>query len=274
MLKSNAQPTARVINLTPELAAEYLNRNPRNRKVSPRNYATIVRAITNGEWELNGEAIKIDASGFILDGQHRCHAVVEAGIAIKTFLIENLPATVQDTMDTGKSRTLADILAIRGEVNANTVAAIARRIYISRRVSIRAATMASYPTTNKECLRFFDDNDWIRELTGPAKKVARFAKLPASLAGLLIASFSDIDTEDADYFFEHLMSGAELEPRSPILMLRSSLASLHDSKGTTNQTYMAALTIKAWNKFRAGESVGTLKFTPGGANPEKFPEPK
>lgn len=274
MLNSSSQPSARVVTLTPERAAEYLNRNPRNRKVSPRNYAVIVRAIRNGEWELNGEAIKIDTNGFILDGQHRCHAVVEAGLSIKTFIIENLPATVQDTMDTGKSRTLADILAIRGEANANTVAAIARRIYISKRFGIRAATTASYPTTNKECLRFFDENEWIRELTNPAKKAARFAKLPASLAGLLIASFSDIDAEDADYFFEHLMSGADLEQRNPILMLRSSLAALHDSKGTTNQTYMAALTIKAWNKFRAGETVGTLKFTPGGANPEKFPEPK
>lgn len=273
-VKSIPAPTARVVDLTPELASELLDRNTKNRRVSNRNYATIARAMRNGEWELNGEAIKIDTEGRVLDGQHRLHAVVEAGTTIRTFLIEGLPASTQETMDTGKSRTLADILEIRGDSNSTTVAAIARRVYLHRRHGLRSATLSSFPTTNKEVLRFLDDNEWIKDLSTPAQRIGRTAKMPASLTGLLMVAFSEIDQADADDFFEKLSTGAGLMPGDAILALRKVLLALHEGKGTRNQTYMAALTIKAWNKYRAGEPVSALRFAPGGATPEKFPEPK
>lgn len=273
-INSIPAPTARVIDLTPKLASAMLDLNVKNRKVSNKNYATLVRAMTNGEWELNGEAIKVDVDGYVLDGQHRLHAVVESGVTIRTFLIEGLPPSTQDTMDTGKSRGLADVLEIRGEPNTTIVSAITRRIFIYRRHGLRAATMASYPTTVKETLRFFDSNPWIRDLSTPAKRVGRLAKLPGSLSALLMVVFSEIDKEDADDFFEKLTTGAGLEDRHPVLTLRSQLAKLHESKGTVNQTYLAALTIQAWNKYRAGENASVLKFIPGGSNPMKFPEPK
>lgn len=274
MTKSTTQPTARIVELTPELASSLLDRNLRNRKVSGKNYALVLRAIRNGEWRLNGEAIKLDTNGFMLDGQHRCRAVVESGVSILTLLIEDLEPDTQDTMDTGKSRSLADILQIRGEASATSLAAVIRRVYLWKSYGLRSATVSSYPTTNHECLQFFAQNQWIRDLVTPAKRIARMSKLPGSLAGLLMTVFNDIDSDDSDYFFDRLCDGENLPAGSPILLLRKSLINLHESKGTSNQTYMAALVVKAWNKYRAGESLGTLKFTPGGANPESFPEPK
>lgn len=267
-------PTARVITLTPAIATQLLARNPRNRKVSNRNYAIVLRAIQRGEWKLNGEAIKVDSDGFILDGQHRCLAVVDSGTPIQTFMIEGLEPDAQDTMDTGKSRGLADILSIRGHVNTAALAAIARRIYLFETHGLKAATQSSYPTTNHEVLAFFEANRWIESLVNDANRVASLAKMPASLAGLLMHVFQTLDRDDSAFFFYRLQTGENLESTSPIYALRRSLQALNESKGAIGQTYMAALAVKAWNKFRAGESVGMLKFTPGGANPEQFPEPK
>lgn len=273
-IDSISMPTARVVDITPAVAAQMLDKNVKNRKVSNRNFGTLVRAMKNGEWELNGEAIKVDLNGFVLDGQHRLHAVVESGVTIRTFLIEGLSSSTQDTMDTGKSRGLADVLAIRGEPNATTTAAVTRRVFLYRRHGLRSATLSSFPTTVKETLNFLDSNEWIKDLALPAARIGRLAKLPGALTGLLMVVFSEIDQDDADDFFEKLTTGAGLDAGSPLLTLRKQLMKLHEDKGTTNQTYLAAITIKAWNKYRAGESASLLKFTTGGANPEQFPEPK
>jgi len=47
-----------------------------------------------------------------------------------------------------------------------------------------------------------------------------------------------------------------------------------DARGERNQRYIAALVIKAWNAYRDGAPVRQLKYRIGGANPEKFPEPR
>lgn len=267
-------PIARVIDLTPQMASAMLDKNVKNRKISNRNYSQLVRAMKNGEWELNGEAIKVDVDGFVLDGQHRLHAVVESGVTIRTFLVEGLPESTQDTMDTGKSRGLSDVLAIRGEKYHASIASIVRRVFLYRSHGLRAATIVSYPTTVKETLRFFDSNEWIRDLAAPCGRIGRAAKLPSSLVGVLVVVFSEIDKTDADDFFEKLSTGAGLAPNHPILVLRDTLRKLYDSKGAMNQTHLAAITVKAWNKYREGENASILRFSTGGANPETFPEPK
>lgn len=270
----NDTPIARIVTITQQMATELLNKNKRNRRVSDKNFTKLKRALLRGEWRLNGEAIKVDVDGRVLDGQHRLLAVEDTGIPMQTFMITGLPADTQDTMDTGKSRSIADVLAIRGYKNTATLSAILRRIYIYETHGLKAATQAAYPTTNHEVLAFFDSHPQIEELIAPARKAAQHGKLPGGLAGLLRYVFTGIDPDDTDDFFEKLCTGADMEARNPVLVLRESLKRLKDDKGTINQTYLAAICIKAWNKYRAGESVGTLKFTPGGATPEKFPEPK
>lgn len=267
--------TTRIITLTPELAHELLAKNENNRKVSDRNYNKVRRAIERGEWRLNGEAIKVDRNGFVLDGQHRLFAVVDSGIPIETLIVEGLDPETQDTMDTGKTRSVADVLAIRGYKNTATLASIIRRIYLYEMHGLRAATIASYPTTNHEVLQFFAANPWIESLVGDSRRIAQFAKLPGSLAAVLQHVFAQLDADDAADFFERLVSGENLSSTHPIYALRRALHGIYeDSKGTKSQTYIAAITVKAWNKYRAGEQVGTLKFTPGGANPEAFPMPR
>jgi hypothetical protein len=268
------QPHARIVTITPDYAAMLVGMNPRNRNISSRNFDVLVRALRNGEWQLNGEAIKIDINGHILDGQHRLRAVIETGISIETYLIEGLRPETQDTMDTGKSRGLNDVLAIRGEKNTSNLAAAIRRIYLYKRYGIKSAAVGSIPTTNHECIAFFVRNPDIEELLGPAKRLAKTAKLPTSLAAMLIYAFTEIDPEDAQVFFEKLETGIGLPQGHPIQILRETLRRLYDSRGATNQMYIAALVIKAWNKYRAGAIITLLKFTPGGANPEQFPEPK
>jgi hypothetical protein len=96
--------------------------------------------------------------------------------------------------------------------------------------------------------------------------------LTSSMFASLWWTFAHIDTDAADRFFMSLASGANLQADDPILILRNTLmAQPHKAGRSTrdNRVRIAALTIKAWNKWRKGKPLRQLKFSAG----ESFPTP-
>lgn len=280
-----SQPTPRItteiINLTPEYAAELLTRNPRNRKMSAKNYRVIHRAVTNGEWALNGEAIKISVNNEILDGQHRCLVVKDTGITIPTIIIRGLPAETQDTMDTGKSRGLNDFLTMNDEKNVTTLGALIRRFMVmeGQQWTVESAFaqggVAARTFTVRESLRWFEKNQWVRDYVPAARDIQAHTPMAGAAAGVLVYSFEAHDVEDSQYFWARIKDGQNLKAGSPILALNKAFKILSDNtRGERNQRYLAAITVKAWISFREGTDVQVLRFRSGGASPEAFPEPK
>lgn len=264
-----------VVTVTPELARKILEQHPSNRSISNANLGRIREAMSAGEWELNGEAIKIDRDGNLIDGQHRLFVSAEYDLTFQTLVVYGLPSETQQTMDTGKSRTPADVLSIAGYPSANNLASITTAIIRSERWGVKSAVSrgnAFYAITAKQVLARIQSEPSLYELMRYAVSV-RKCGLPTRIAGLLIYHFSKIDQDDAQYFFDSLRDGDGLERGNPIHTLREHLLSLKSgTRGSVNSTYLTAVTIKAWNKFRMGEECRQLKFRIGGANPEKFPE--
>ena len=100
--------TAKVETITPEIAKTMLGENVNNRRISRDNVNLFAREIRNGEWRFNGEAIKFGKDGRLLDGQHRGLAVIAADKPLTTLVIRGLEDETQQTMDSGKTRTLGD----------------------------------------------------------------------------------------------------------------------------------------------------------------------
>lgn len=265
-----------IVTITADKARDLLARNTSNRKVSKTNLNVVVAALRRGEWKVNGEAIKVAEDGTILDGQHRLIACMETGIAIRTLVVTGLPADTQQTMDTGKARSPKDVLALRGHSNSGNLAAATLAIIRSEQYSIRAAAKgdASYPVTTAQIVARAEDEPGIAEVARYGKKFG-FVGLPARIASMLYYRFTEIDPDDAQAFFDSLYSGESLGAGHPILALRTQLIKSKASvKGERSPIWMAAIAIKAWNKYRAGESATLLRFVPGGASPEPFPEPR
>lgn len=268
---------ARVELITPDAAKSYLMSNTRNRKVGGTNYGKIKASLLRGEWKLNGEAIKIAADGTILDGQHRLMACAETGVSFQTLIVTGLPREVQDTMDTGKSRTLADVLTLHGYKNGTSLAAAVVGIIKSEKHSLKAAFTSgginASVITVKESLDRLEIEPTIQDTAILAQRLTKVG-LQGRTGSVLHYILTNIDADDADYFFSTLRTGEGLTAGSPILALRNVLIANKASTKSIPQTLIAALVIKAWNKYRDGEPVKLLKFTVGGANPEQFPEPK
>lgn len=262
-----------IVTITPEIAAEILPKNVRNRNISPSQLNKVRHALTSGQWKLNGEAIKIAKDGTLLDGQHRLTACVQTGIPFQTLIIYGLDKDTQDTMDTGKSRGPADVLSIAGYKNSALLAAITLGIIRSETWNMRTAFVngGNYPVTAREILHRVQEEPTITELCSVAQTV-RKAGLAGKISGVLYYRFAEIDKQDADYFFARLSEGDGLERGNPILTLREHLFSLKNSNhGALNPVFVSAIVIKAWNKFRRGEQCFQLRFKTGGANPEKYP---
>lgn len=216
----DAKITAKVETITPEIAKTMLGENVNNRRISRDNVNLFAREIRNGEWRFNGEAIKFSKDGRLLDDQHRLLAVIAADKPLTTLVIRGLEDETQQTMDSGKTRTLGDVLAA------------------SRAFRSQSGDM-----------------------------------LTSSMFASLWWTFAHIDTDAANRFFTSLASGANLQADDPILILRNTLmAQPHKAGRSTrdNRVRIAALTIKAWNKWRKGKPLRQLKFSAG----ESFPTPR
>src|SRR5438105_4620089 len=104
-----------------------------NRKITRRRIEGTTAAIRRYEWRMTGEAIKLDHEGRVLDGQNRLHAIVEAGIPVRSVVARGVSEDAFDVMDTGRSRNAADVLHIHGYPSQNALAAAARGLMFIER---------------------------------------------------------------------------------------------------------------------------------------------
>ncbi|MFE3202148.1 hypothetical protein [Embleya sp. NPDC059237] len=244
--------------VTPQLAKTVLDKhNPRNRNLRERTVADYARDMLAGHWGLNGEAIKFATDGSLLDGQHRLAAVVTSGTAVPMLVVTGLPAETQETMDTGKRRTMADVLTLRGEVGTHALAAIVKRVWMWE-AGNHKFTGTSKPTV-AECSQLLADRPQLRRSAEISARVARsFRYLPPATVGLAHHLFSAISPEESPEFFARLGDGAELPIHHPILTLRNR--AMRDAAGGFRipEPRSTAYLIRTWNAVREDRTMSRL----------------
>lgn len=96
-----------------EQAKTLLISNFGNRFPNARRVAEYARAMSSGEWGL-GDPLMFDKFGNLLNGQHRLMAVVRSGVPVEFIVVRGLEPDSKKYLDTGMSRTVAQILTMRG----------------------------------------------------------------------------------------------------------------------------------------------------------------
>jgi hypothetical protein len=266
-----ATPTVQIIEVDPATAESWLAKNPNNRNLRKPVVDSYARDMLAGNWMLNGETVKFDQSGKLIDGQHRLSAVVTADVTVPMVVVRGVDADVMDTVDVGAKRTYADALKLQGEDNTTTLAAVVRRAVMWQR-GARTNTGAVRPTA-REMNTFIDANPQIRTSAELAARLSTRTLLPASVIGLGHWLFSPLDPDDADWFLARAADGDGLPSNSPVAILRKRIVNMRVGGGRVNETDALALVIYAWNAHRAGETRTKLQMPRGGLTPENFPEP-
>ena len=171
----NTASNVQVIDVTPKLAQSYLETNSSNRPLSIRTVNELTRAILNDEWQRNGESMKFDRAGNMIDGQHRCHAVIKADRAIQTYVLFDLPSDSFKTLDTGKKRNNADTLGLLGFSNPALLAAVCRFVANFKTNQLRSSELV----TNIRMEQFIDTNPEIVDSMNVIKSSAVADERPA-----------------------------------------------------------------------------------------------
>lgn len=118
------------LSVTPQLALWLLEANVGNRNIRINDVGKIIHDIKHGNWKLNGETIKFDWFGRLLDGQHRLWAIAESGTPVEVDVAFNVDPEAADTMNQGVPDTISDFARRReGVAYAEKIASWARVWY-------------------------------------------------------------------------------------------------------------------------------------------------
>lgn len=240
-------------------AADYLSRNSNNRPLKPLHVKHLAAVITRGEWVENGEAIMFDVNGSLINGQHRCHAVIASGVPITTLVIRGLAENAFQTLDQGSKRTAGDVLGVIGEKNCNHLAASAKVfLSIERCYTVEGRGIHRMPDVSaKLVVDTINNHPALREMTNAVANRKHLKSLGVSkIAGVLAyAATHGAYAHMAHQFIDDLNSGANLPKNSPVLLLRDRLTLPRQSP-----TELVSVIIKAWNAYTQGKSLGLLRY--------------
>lgn len=266
--QTQTQITTTVETITPLRAQDYLARNRGNRHMTDARVTLYASAMQRGEWQVNGEPIQFDNEGDLLNGQHRLHGCVRAGVPFTTLVVRGLPRGVFATLDTGKKRTAGDNIALLGQSDGNVIAAVAA---VVMRYRTDRMLFGNWSPPNQDVVRFFENNTEPLIRSGQLARKARHIIQPG-LGGGMHFLFAEKDNEMADRFMEDLASGASLPARDAVYVLREQLLANKTSKSKFDRIEICARTVRAWNARRSGSEVRVLRGTYGTGSEREFPK--
>lgn len=133
-----------VMQVTPELAQQFLAKNTSNRKIMNTVVSSYVREMKAGFWHETHQGIAFYEDGTLADGQHRLTAIARAGVTVNMVVAFDLKKPAALGIDCGAKKGQADVLVISGEnwATKDTVAILSLILFGGRKKS---------PTEIKNC---------------------------------------------------------------------------------------------------------------------------
>jgi hypothetical protein len=270
------------MNIDPELASEWLERVPEDqRNVRDRTVASYAYDMEHGNWRVTFDPFHFSRDGELINGQHRCHAIVKSQVTLKSqAVVFGAERDTYEAMDQGVSRKFADMLKWRGYKNTAVLAAVANRYYVWEATqSFRRPPVPATTTQLMDCV--LANHEMMQTGISIGTSVYRQLPLSKSVLAMCYILFSRVAPEsedtnlasDVEYFFARLADGQNVGKGHPIYALRSWI--LNKRPTAMPEDYVqAAHIIKAWNAYRRGKTIYNLAWRSGGEAPEPFPQPE
>lgn len=249
-----------VVRITPEIARDWLARSGGNRVLARRQLDFLGKQMACQSWVVNGEAIVFDREHRLLNGHHRLTTCVQHNVPFDSVVIIGVDPAAMSTFDQGKVRNRGDIISIHKLAGKN-FSAVGRVAGLLLQYSGGMMGSSSLPqklsnTEIEEVLMCYPHVErsiafceCLKTLTSPAR-----------VAWLHVLA-SERYPEEADNFVKSLAQGANLEPTSPVLLLRRHLEVVRANKRHGfKEGHENALVVKAWNAFLWNQPMQILKW--------------
>lgn len=267
-------PITSWVDLEPPLARALLQTQIFNRPLNAMRVRTLARMIKRGEYRVTHQGIALtwqDGEWGMSDGQHRCAAVIMADEGIRISI--TFGADVRG-VDQGRPRSYSDTLRMAGTGNRNTESIVRAAWLWERRGSPpgRAPDLMPGP---EDLERVLEAHPCIILTQSEVDKARKKTKFPASVAGWMrfaTAHAGDgCDSVAADEWLEQITSGANLDDKSPALVLRERIMTDPHIRDHGQRYALAWICISAWNSWRKGDSRTIVKSPTAEQKAKGFP---
>lgn len=256
-MNNNYVPMLRIETITPERAAAILAAHSNIRPVRQSHVQKLVKLMREGNWEMNGETIKFDHAGVLVDGQHRLQAIATSGIPQKLVCVYGVTSR---GVDEGRNRTLNDLVpvgAMQSDVRA-CLSAIARANYCM--TGGRDPWSSNNRPTNAEVLDA-TPVEWWPIYEAAARHSVRQRSVMSSSFGLVL-SIAMIGGAEVEMFASEVAKGIGLAANSPAYQLRAWGEGMRARRaGMTWKRASFVVTARAWNAWVRGESISRLSLS-------------
>lgn len=266
------KPTVSWVHIDPDMARRMLSRNKINRTLRAEKVDTYARDMAAGRWTIDTNAICTDPDGYLLNGQHRLHAVIKSGATILFSVMRNVPRNAMKNMDTGAGRTPGDTLRFAGERNANILAAIVKqlvligdgRFYMDRQ---------RQGVSRSELEAFVETHEQVRTSGDMATKYHTHIDAVPTAIGVAHYLIADVNgPELADHYLHALAYRTDIPAGSAIHAVDSRLRELRRNRVRMETRNYIFLLLKGWNYYATDRAVKKLQAAPKPGNAFRLPE--
>ena len=221
----------------------------RQRKAKPNKVSTYAEDMDSGNWMDEGTPFRFDENGYMIDGQHRCLAVIKSGMTIPfpVIVIRNVQEAAIQKIDRGATRSMRDILKIATGSSRHS----------------KAGEIAAFKLRVIEGRRAVTDTEIVNKTLGTPSYLWVVEALPESVRGVTIASVKlalaemwERDHVKASSFAKSLVDGAGLDYGNPVLTLRNYLLNNKPTASNRAETYKK--TVSACKAYLEGKSRSKL----------------
>lgn len=244
----------RIETITPAKAKEYLSHNMVNRLLNKARVDAYARTMKSGNWQLNGEAIRFNKNGELIDGQHRLNAIIKAGIPVSIVIMTDIDNAVS-IYDRGRNRSVSDALIIEGmdkRLANNTFVSAAKLHYI-----VHGTTRN---ITDDEVRKFlFENEEALASITDliPSTSHTRCKASPRTAPYMLAMFYAYLCGEDGNKlhrFTEVYVSGFYNTPEelAAIVCRNDTISGIIEYTGLDNRIKALYKFEKAINDFCNG----------------------
>lgn len=241
--------------ITPAAAKNFLEKNTTNRKVSLATVDRYAADMKADRWANNGQGIVVALDGELLDGQHRMLAIIASQKSIGMLVVRGAPKESFVTMDTGKPRSLSDLLSIQGYDHTNTLATAARSAY-----NYIGGVQQGYPVTKAALDDFIQAHPHTQTAASMVSKYAKLKQRGPFASVVFLGSYRGNLNDEAESFLDGVNYGEGMRRGDPRHTLREwILAERLRGRGQLRNDAAFAAIGRAWNAWAAGKELAVIK---------------
>ena len=262
------------IKLTPRKAKEFLETNggrPNFRRVIDHHLQALARDMKAGRWVDNPSPIIFNTDGIMIDGQHRCLAVLQSGVTVNTFVAHNCDDQYEMSVDGDMVlRKFSDYLKAQGVTNYTNVASVVRIIW--KMGGHRKLTGRETPSRNELDRTYRRNKHAIDQAVALARRAEKVIN-PVPMSYVVFVACRTWQEDQVRAFVEGVSTGADLSKEDPRFILRKLMLENRVAQQKLSTAQAVAYAINAWNLYSQGTPATTRRIKWYQIGPSRSPFP-